>query len=672
MFAEIAFPIPVHRTFTYQVPAGLPVQPLHRVLVPFGKKQRVGLVVSLHSNPPTVKTKPIESVLDEASFFSPLYWEWLEWASRYYLTPIGEVLLSAVPNLFFKPHTSQKLASLKTRSSPIKGHYENTKRVELSEKQSVIFKDLETAFHRNEFYPALLHGITGSGKTEIYLHLIEQMVAAEKQVIFLVPEIGLTPQMVARFQSYFGKKLNVYHSALTENQRLGEWLRAKSGDACVTVGTRSALFMPYSNLGGIFLDEEHDSSYKQEERFRYHARDLAMVRGKMENAMVVLGSATPSIESFFNARGKKYHYYSLPERPGQIQMPKIHLIDLAAQKRQTGSPLSLCRELHESIEANLKKGHQTLILLNRRGFARSFLCLGCQTPAACPNCTISLIYHKSERALRCHYCDFSIPLPKTCPSCNSTEVTLLGQGTETVEEELKTFFPRARIARLDRDSTQKKGALFQILDSLRNREIDILVGTQMIAKGHDLPLVTLVGVVGIDAELTLPDFRSGERAFQLLMQVAGRAGRSKDPGRVIVQTYSPGHESIRFAVNQDFEAFYERELQNRQELGYPPAGRLVQFVLSATNDSTLRSTITQLEGKLRELEDKGQMAGIQILGPSPAPLEKLRGRHRWQLLLKAKEASRIKHGSVLVIEALDSLGLTAVKWAVDVDPLGML
>ncbi len=677
-YCDVLLPLPLDHPFSYRVndpsvPDEISVGLGCRVIVPFGRRKMVGIVMGLSEKSSIPKIKSIEKCLDATPLCSPLFLEWLQWAAHYYLNPLGEVLLSALPSSLLKiPSTKKNSSNGKSRKSPFEEHWIHEKRVLLNPAQQQILDQLTISLNKKEFAPALLLGITGSGKTEVYLHFIEKILEQGKQVIFLVPEIGLTPQIIGRMRHFFGEKLALYHSGLTDVQRAIEWWRAKKGEVSVMVGTRSALFAPFPNLGAIIIDEEHDPSYKQEERFRYHARDLALVRGKMEQCPVLMGSATPSLETFQNVRDGKFAYYELPERGNNAQPPTIQLVDMASQKRQTETPLILCRELHEGIQNTLKKGEQVLLLLNRRGFARSLFCLACQTGFFCPNCSVALVYHRKDKKLLCHYCDTTIPLPKTCPSCGSLEVTLIGFGTQTVEDELKTFFPAARIARLDRDSTQKKGEFLKILKQLKEGKIDILVGTQMIAKGHDFEKITLVGVIGIDSALSVPDFRSAERTFQLLMQVAGRAGRGSRPGHVIVQTLTPNHYSIQLACEQKYIPFFDAEIVWRKELGYPPAGRLIQIRFSATSEKTIEAFIKQLGFELDRLTKVGEFKGVQVLGPSPSPLEKIRGRFRWHLILKGGSVSILKGAASKILPLQEKLGYSTIRWSVDVDPLNML
>ncbi|MBI4412720.1 MAG: primosomal protein N' [Deltaproteobacteria bacterium] len=673
-YAEIVFPVPLAHSFTYEVSPATPLKRGFLVEVPFGRRRAIGVVAEIHQNKPERPTRKVETPLHSEAVVPEFFWEWLGWVSRYYLTPIGEVLASALPSKFFKLR-SAKQRPPSIRSSPFAKHWLTEKEIQLNQDQKGILSSLVEQVDKNRFFPSLLFGVTGSGKTEIYLKLLQQVVLKGRSAIFLVPEIGLTPQIVGRFRQVFGEKLALTHSGLTENQRLHEWKRCRDGSARVIVGTRSALFSPFADCGLIVIDEEHDSSYKQEEGFRYHARDLALMRGKIQNSVVLMGSATPSLESFYNARSGKYHLYTLRERAGDAVMPKIRLVDMAAFKRQTKSVLSLCDELHQAIAETLKRKEQVLILINRRGFANSFFCLACEKAFLCPNCSVNLTCHRASKSLLCHYCGYEMGIPQSCPSCASREVTLLGLGTETVEEEIKTWFPKARVARLDRDSAQKKGYLLQTLERLKEGKIDILVGTQMIAKGHDIPGVTLVGVLGIDVGLGLPDFRSAERSYQLLTQVSGRAGRGSAPGRVIVQTFAPNHYSIQCACRGDFEGFFEQELSFRRETGYPPVTRLIQFRFSGTNEKRLADFMRRL-GSYLEASMKvhsGPLAGgPAALGPAKAPIEKIRGRFRWQILLKGATINEVQKGASLLASSVERSLPAGVKWAVDVDPLGML
>lgn len=674
--AEIFLPLPVENSFTYSVPPPLELFPFGRVLVPFRNRKMIGIVGSVHQKKPVVKVKAIESRLDDFPLFSPSYFEWLAWASRYYMASVGTVLASALPPSLLDHRAKKSPHERSAREDPLSGHWEDLKEVTLSPQQEKVYAGIGHLLSTEEFFVSLIHGVTGSGKTEIYIRLIKDVLATGKEVLFLVPEIGLTPQIISRFAKHFKNRMGLYHSGLTENQRLLEWLRAKNpkgvpfgeGEARVVVGTRSALFIPFSRLGLIILDEEQDSSYKQDEGFRYHARDLAILRAKIGGAAVVLGSATPSLESTLNAKKGKFHFFHLPDREGGSRLPAITVIDMGKEARQSSSPLALSRTLVDAVGENLKKNQQTLILFNRRGFARSAFCLACQKSIECSNCSVPLVYHRQAGQLRCHYCDLHLPLPKECPACHEMKLTLIGSGTETVEEEIRTLFPKARVARLDRDNVRKKGSLLALLGDLREHKLDIVIGTQMVAKGHDIPNVTLVGVLAIDSDLGLPDFRASERTFQLLTQVAGRAGRRQDPGHVIVQSFSPQHYSIGLACSHQFNEFFEQEISHRRELSYPPIARMIQFQFSAVKEDLLM----KLMNEIRRGTEIWLTGETHLLGPSPAPLSKIRGRYRWHLILKGEKTKELQENAARLRRWMEEKRPSGVKWAIDVDPIDML
>lgn len=672
LYADIILPLPLDTLFTYEIPNGVNLFLGQRVVVPFGRKKNVGFVWKIHSEKPSMTLKKIESVLDEKPFLAPSYWEWLAWASQYYLAPLGVVVDSAFPGLLLKNLTVEKLLAKKVRKAFLKNEEEHFKNVSLNISQEKIFSELSLLSQKPEKKPALLFGVTGSGKTEIYFKLIEKIIADKKQALFLVPEIGLTPQVVRRFYGHFGKSLLVYHSGLTENERLQTWLKASTDEPLVVIGTRSALFCPLPKLGGIFVDEEHDHSYKQEEGFRYQARDLAIVRGQKTSSLVVLGSATPSLESFLNAKQNRYHFFHLRERAGSAVFPKMTVVDKGLTQRMAGIPLLLSPELVEKMHEVLGKKQQVLLLYNRRGFARTLFCLDCKNSVTCPHCSVSLVYHKIKNRLLCHYCDYQKPLLKECPACKSPKLTLFGEGTETVEKELKDLFPGKRVFRLDRDSTQKKGSLQKILSDLRDGKIDILVGTQMLAKGHDIPNVTLVGVLDADLGLSIPDFRATEKLFQILVQVGGRAGRGEEPGEVVIQTYSPHSEVIRLACQHKVEDFLEKELRRRNELHYPPVNRFVLFGFSSLHQTELEKNLENFrKNSFFETLSK-KFPALSFFGPHPALLEKIRGQYRYHFLLKGPKSKEIFAASFELKKFFSKTILKPSKWWVDVDPVSML
>ncbi len=521
----------------------------------------------------------------------------------------------------------------------------------------------------------LLHGVTGSGKTEVYLRVIEHVLQTGRDALVLVPEIGLTPQTVARFASRFRTPLAVLHSGLAESERLDFWWKIRRGQIKIAIGSRSAVFAPFQNLGVIVVDEEHDPSYKQQDRVRYNGRDLALVRGKLEQALVILGSATPSLESYYNALTGKSVLVELRERVEKRPPPEIRLVDLKdpAVRRTPGSALSL--PLERALERTLAEGRKSLLFLNRRGYAQTLVCRECGHLFRCPRCSVTLTYHLDRRALSCHYCDFEQRTPDRCPRCETGRIRPLGHGTEKIEEEVQRLFPEARISRMDRDSTRRKGSQAEILRKFRSEELDILVGTQMIAKGHDIPEVTLVGVVLADVSLDLPDFRASERTFQLLLQVAGRAGRGPWPGQVLVQTRHPDHFCLKALLAQDYRLFFEQELSFRKALSYPPFCRMVNIRVSGPDEETTREAAAQVGSLARSMLPEHPRAShpVEILGPSLAPLSRLRGRFRYQLFLKSADVrSLIEFTRELLCRARPLFPARNVGLEVDVDPVQVL
>jgi primosomal protein N' (replication factor Y) len=525
------------------------------------------------------------------------------------------------------------------------------------------------------FKAFLLSGVTGSGKTEVYMQAAAESIARDLPVVVLVPEIGLISQTERRFRARFGNCIAVLHSALTARERFDQWLRVADVKAPIVIGARSAIFAPLDRIGLIIVDEEHDTSYKQERQLRYNARDLAVVRAKQQNAVVVLGTATPSIQSFHNTLRGKFTNLSLPKRIHQRPLAAVELVDLREKKALKGISRFITPELQHEMRETLEKGEQILLFLNRRGYANFPICSDCGEVIQCNNCSISLTYHQKTRILRCHYCGFSRPVATHCPQCRSPRLNLLGLGTEKVQETVEALFPGARVARMDRDTIKRKGALVKILKGLQQRTIDVLVGTQMVAKGHDFPHITLVGIICADQSLHFPDFRAGVRTFQLLAQVAGRAGRGQAAGKVLLQTYTPDHFSIVTAQKQDFEAFYDQEIIFRRTLQYPPFTRLIQLRIdgdeegaTATNAKRIGLICSQLQQR-----DWRFKKGLEILGPLKAAIPRLAGQYRWQIIIKSPSASQL-HGFVreVLFNRIDRSISSAVGLGVDVDPMMML
>jgi len=513
----------------------------------------------------------------------------------------------------------------------------------------------------------LLHGVTGSGKTEVYLRLAARAVAAGRSALLLVPEIALTHQLVRRVQERFGARVALLHSALAPGERWDEWRRILRGEAVVVVGTRSAVFAPLARLGVVIVDEEHDAAYKQDEGLRYQGRDLALVRAKLAGVPAVLGSATPSVESYHQAASGRFTRLALPTRVEGRPLPTVEIVDLRARDRTDSRLFS--RRLLETAAGALARREQVLLFLNRRGFAPIMQCVACGEPTGCPSCTVSLTWHQRRNVLLCHHCGFTRPPAARCGACGSGELVALGEGTEQVEAEVVRLFPEARIARLDRDTIGSKGAHRRILDAWREGALDVLIGTQMVAKGHDVPGVTVVGVLLADVALNLPDFRAGERAFQLLTQVAGRAGRGSAPGRVIVQTYRPEHHSLVAAAAHDFEGFAARELAMRAEVGYPPFERLAVLRLEGADAAATEDAAQALAAAAT----RAAAGRARVRGPAPAPLERLRGRWRWQIMLTTPSAAALNDALRRALAAWrGSPRARAIRLVVDVDPVSML
>jgi primosomal protein N' (replication factor Y) len=518
------------------------------------------------------------------------------------------------------------------------------------------------------FQVALLHGVTGSGKTEIYLRLAAAVRDQGRGVLILVPEIALTPAIASLFRDFFADRVAIQHSGLSDGERHDQWQRIRRGDVDVVVGTRSAVFAPLAKVGLIVIDEEHDSSYKQEESPRYHGRDVAIVRGQRAGALVVLGSATPSMESYYNATRGRYERIVLERRVLDRPLANVRIVDMREEYADRGPDAVLSRALEEAIGSRLERKEQTLVLLNRRGFATTVFCRQCAGTVECPNCSVTLVVHgdgQSRRA-RCHYCNYSSRVPAACPLCAGPYLEQIGFGTERVEREVQRAHPGARVARLDRDAIRRKGALSDLLSRFRHGDLDVLVGTQMIAKGHDFHRVTLVGVVSADVGLGVADFRAAERTFQILTQVAGRAGRGDEPGEAIVQTLYPQHYSIQLACRQDFPSFFARELQFRKAMRYPPIVSLINTVVRAQTFSRAMDDAADLVQQMRAGSDAG---GFRVLGPAPAPLGRLRGEYRAQLLLKGTNRRHMREALLRAIATRTDLQRRVV---VDVDPVSVL
>jgi primosomal protein N' (replication factor Y) len=815
-FCDVALPVPLDMVFTYRVPAETAPVVGGRVLVPFRQQRLTGVVVELHDRKPTVKIKPILSVLDEAPVLDEQLLRLGRWIADYYLAPLGEVFRTMLPlNAEFKRAVAYcitaegrlalhlagasgsskrsqrtpeeqatefrvldylaaqesdsgesaqvreekvrsatgasksilggmvrkkwltredvsavrdatrtiKIALLKSAEGRLNGNQRSliealaassgrlpvealqslevprstlgtlVKRglVEIVEEtasfavsrskpllspfsfdfnsaQQSALNRLRAAVEARKFSGMLLHGVTGSGKTAVYLAGMRAVLEAGRSAILLVPEIGLTPAVAADLYQIFGDEVAILHSALSDKERAQQWHRIKSGEARMVVGTRSAVFAPVGDLALIIVDEEHDSSYKQEETPRYHARDIAVMRAKMANAAVVLGSATPSLESYFNATKNKYALVELPDRVERRPLPEVEIIDMRQEFQETGQEQVISRKLAAEIQQRFDRKEQVMVLLNRRGYSPVALCRTCGKTLECQNCAIALTHHKREHKMICHYCGYIAPVPKACVHCGSEYVYFLGTGSEKLEELLHGMFPQARIARLDRDTVRGHEDFECTLNALNEGELDLLVGTQMIAKGHDIHGVTLVGVVGADSALGLPDFRAAERTFQLLTQVAGRAGRGQSPGKVILQTYFQDHYAVQYAARHDFSGFYEKESRFRSWMHYPPYSALANVLIRSNKlDDAL-----QWSGTLGKWFEQNRHDGVRVLGPATAPIMRLKRDYRYHFVLKSPSREKLNATLRAMLAYATQQKIPRTQVIVDVDALWLM
>ena len=669
MYADIAVCLPLVRTFVYELNES--VEAGCRVIVPFRKRDVEGFVVGLRKDAPRdLDVHEVRSVVDRNSLLRPEILDLCRWIADYYVSPLGEVLKAALPPGILPKHLERLGPSPGLRPGSPNGRARGEaagegKSLKLTDDQA---KSLNVIRNSSGFQPILLHGVTGSGKTEIYMQAVEHFLAAGKTSLILVPEIGLTPQLTDRFAGRFPNQTAILHSSLTKRQRIDEWLRIYSGDGPIVIGTRSAVFAPLQRLGLIVVDEEHESSYKQEEVPRYHARDTAVMRAKLSRAAVVLGSATPSMESFHNAETGKYKHVTLTARVEDRELPEVQIVNMREEYAAEGKQVVFAQRLLQAVSARLGHGEQTMILLNRRGYAAFLLCRHCGFTFQCNSCSVAMTYHRSIDKLLCHYCGLARRPPTRCPECDSEYIHYVGEGTERLEAELKHSFPDVRVGRIDRDTMRHMRDYERVLGGFRKGEIDILVGTQMIAKGHDFPGVTLVGVVGADAPLALPDFRAAERTFQLLTQVAGRSGRGDRPGEVVIQSYFPDHYTFQLAVTQRFEDFYARESRYRKAMFYPPFTALAGIMV--TDRDAARAAGTARE--VGEFLDSLRSSAIRILGPAPAALERIKQVHRHQLLIKSSSRSTLHSLLDRLRQYIEDRKIGPTRVIIDVDPVSLL
>ena len=733
---RLALPSPLRSLFDYRPPTGVPysaLQPGVRLRVPFGRREVVGVLIEVasHSEVPEAKLKPALELLDSTPPLPPALFKLCLWTAQYYQHSLGDTFSWALPVLLRQGepaearqerfwHTAagarpddprlsrapRQRDALKTIAQHPKGvahsllsqlqlskdsldqllqkgllHIE-TRRIHqtqqhqgswllqpelpLNQEQRAAFEAIRAGL--GDFQAFLLAGVTGSGKTEVYLQLIHQMLKAGKQSLVLIPEINLGPQTLARFEKRFNARIALLHSSINDRERLDAWLAARDGEADIIIGTRSALFTPMKNPGLIILDEEHDASYKQQEGLRYHARDLAIVRARQENLPVVLGSATPSLESLHNAHIGRYALLRLTQRAGGAQAPRFLRLDVKSRPLDSG----ISGPLQQAMAQTLAAGQQVLVFLNRRGFAPSLLCHDCGWLSQCPRCDARMTLHQRHNELRCHHCGHAERPPLNCPQCNKVDLRPVGAGTERAEERLGILFPDVPVLRIDRDSTSRKGSMEQLLTTIHRGEPCLLVGTQILAKGHHFPRVTLVAILDADGGLFSADFRASERMAQLIVQVAGRAGRAEDAGKVIIQTHLAEHPLLVQLTEQGYFAFAEQALSERRAAGLPPFSHLALLRAEALKPDQAETFLQHACNQAEQLVEQLGLSGIELLGPVPAPMERRAGRFRAQLLLQGSARStlhRLLSPWTVQLEQLP--GSRTVRWSLDVDPIDL-
>jgi len=660
MLVDVAVPVPGLPALTYSVPETLMVEVGSRVVVPLGRRTSTGVVVKVQT---TSDLKTVKDILEVHPVELALPEDLLalgKWMAEYYQCTWGEALGAMWPPLAVSTRRSKAKSAL-SGEEPVR----DTPPV-LMQQQRDVLTEVMGALQGGAYAGLLLHGVTGSGKTEVYLQAIECALEQKRGAILLVPEIALTPQTCRRVTARFGSQVVVWHSQLAAGERAQAGQRLKSGEANIALGARSAVFAPVRNLGLVVVDEESEPSYKQEDVPRYHARDVAAVRARSARAVLLLGSATPSVESYHNALQGRYRLLGLPARVDHKALPEVKLVDMAEVWRLDGRLPLFSQELLDELEKRLQRQEQSILFLNRRGFAPVVMCPSCRHVITCPDCSTAMVYHRQGgEKLVCHTCDKRMNPNPACPKCGTLCVRLAGAGTQRVEEDLQKIFPTARLLRLDVDATRARGSLEKTLDAFGRQEADILIGTQMVAKGMDFPGVTLVGIISADTALHLPDFRAQERTFQLLVQVAGRAGRGGQPGLVLVQTLNAEHPIMDLARRQDYPGFFEQEIELRRDLQYPPFSRLATVVCRGTHlERTLKAAQT-LAQRLRRAGD----AQSEIMGPAPAPRARVAREERFLILLKSPTVAK----RALILRALQGFKLpSGVKMSVDIDPQDLL
>lgn len=655
---RIALPTPLRRLFDYLPPQDIDIKeiiPGVRVSVPFQKRTLVGIVIEVanKTSVPYGKLKQADAILDQAPLLPSDVYQLCAWAAEYYHYALGEVLMAALPVALRKGKPAVKKDAKAEQALAIKSP------LTLNHAQSQALTSILQSV--NAFKVFLLDGVTGSGKTEVYLQAIDHVIALGKQVLVLVPEISLTPQTIARFRERFSVPMAMLHSGMTASARLQAWLAARDGEAKIVIGTRSAIFTPFADLGLIFVDEEHDASFKQQDRFRYHARDLAIMRASTINVPIVLGSATPSLESLLNVKRHRYQLLSLPERAGNASLPSYQIIDLLQHKQEDGISAPLLEAMRQQLTAN----NQILLFLNRRGFAPVLYCTECTAMIECQRCDTRMVYHQRPEKLHCHRCDTKKDIPKRCSHCQTETLLPVGLGTQRLEKKLQEYFPDIPIIRVDRDNTRSKEALSTLLEQVHQQPRAILLGTQMLAKGHHFPHVTLVGIIDADSGLFSADFRAAEQMGQTLIQVAGRAGRAEKSGQVLVQTRHPQHPLLQTLITQGYQHYAKMLMEERELAVLPPYSYFAVFRAEAYKEENANQFLAGIKNLSNSLTDP-----VSVLGPVPTLLAKRKGLHCQQLIIRSNRRSALQNFLTGILQQIDKLsGTYPVKWILDVDPI---
>lgn len=659
---EVLVGLPIDKTFHYSVPDHLrnKISVGKRIWIPFGTKRLVGYIVGTKKYTDITNLKDIDDVIDQIPIIDETMLRLTKWISDYYFCSWGEALENALPTLIRKGRTD-----IRRRKKITEHLIPSSQALQLTSEQKNAYKEIADSISKRIPRVFLLFGITASGKTELYLQLIELCLRLGLSNITLVPEISLTPQTTERFKARFGQEVSVIHSRISEGERFETWQKIRMQKSRVVVGVRSAIFSPVKNLGLIIIDEEHETSYKQQDPPRYHARDVALKLGELTNSVVVLGSATPSIESFYKAIKGEYSLLKLTRRVTKRQLPPVKIIDMRKELSLRRRVTIISLYLKEKLKMVLAERKQAMLFLNRRGFSTQIGCKRCGFVSKCKRCESILVYHSDIKKLICHYCNRRYDIPKVCPECESAYIKYYGMGTQKVESELHRLFPDARISRMDTDATVKRHSYERILNEFKKGDTDILVGTQMIAKGLDFPRVDLVGVILADISLNIPDFRATERTFDLLTQVAGRAGRGEGASTVVIQTYVPQHYAIQTASRYDYETFFTKELDSRKLLQFPPYSQIIKLTFRASKEQKAKDSAFEFITNVRRLRY------IKILGPAPSPIIKIRGQYRWNVLLKVKSSkANINKLREIILEY--KTHKTRAFMFVDVDPMQII